>query len=415
MPRHSQARVDPSDSGVSPSNLETNPSEPGSSRMLPRVSDTATEERRHWPALDGVRAVSVLAIITFHADYPSFIKGGFTAVDVFFTLSGFLITWLLVSEVDALGDISFGKFYARRALRLFPALAVVLVAVVLLVIADGGLAPYRHATLFGIPAVLLYVSNWVIAFGKNPAIGGAPILGLLSITWTLAIEEQYYLLWPMTLRKLLKRTSRQRIAGYLIVTAVAEQVARIGIGFSHNMAWDLWADKATVTHTDGLLLGTALALLWTCRKDSKWWPAIQKRIGLIGIAGAVAMALLIVVPGASNIYTNSVWEILMVYATLAVMTSLIALPASVLSHVFALRPLVWIGQRSYGIYLWHLTIIALMYTFALPQKHLHFTRFALEVVGSLVIAGISYRFIEQPFLRRKARFTRVKPEVTSAT
>jgi peptidoglycan/LPS O-acetylase OafA/YrhL len=383
--------------------------------MLLPVSDTATEERRHWPALDGVRAVSVLAIITFHADYPSFIKGGFTAVDVFFTLSGFLITWLLVSEVDKLGDISFSKFYARRALRLFPALAVVLVAVVILVLAYGGLAPYRHATLFGIPGVLLYVSNWVIAFGKNPAVGGAPVLGLLSITWTLAIEEQYYLLWPVTLRKLLKRMSRQRIAAYLIAVAVLEQVARLAIGLAHNQAVDLWADKATVTHTDGLLLGTALALLWTCRKDSKWWPAIERRIGPIGIAGAVAMAILIVVPSASNEYTNSVWEILMVYSTLAVMTSLIALPASILSHVFAWRPLVWIGQRSYGIYLWHLTVIAIMFSVNLPHKHLHFTRFVLEVVVTMLIAGISYRFIEQPFLRRKARFTRVKPEVTPAT
>jgi peptidoglycan/LPS O-acetylase OafA/YrhL len=124
--------------------------------MLPAMPGEESEHRvQHWPAFDGLRAFAVLAVMSFHVHYPTFLKGGYTGVDVFFVLSGFLITSLLMSEHDRFAGINYTKFYARRALRLFPALAVVILVVLVLVLADSHLANFRHATLTGLPFVVL--------------------------------------------------------------------------------------------------------------------------------------------------------------------------------------------------------------------------------------------------------------------
>jgi peptidoglycan/LPS O-acetylase OafA/YrhL len=361
-----------------------------------------------WPALDGVRAIAVMAVMCFHVAYPHFINGGYVGVDVFFVLSGFLITWLLVSEHDRLGGIGFGKFYARRALRLFPALAVVIVTVVVLVLADSGLAVWRHETLVGIPYVVLYTGNWAIAFGS------ALTLGLLSITWTLAIEEQFYLLWPLCLRTLLGRMHRRRIAAFLVVVALVEEVARIFIGLAGHPALSAWADKSTLTHSDGLMLGSAVALMWTCRNEWKAWPSIEKRAGTLGVVAVVVLAVVIAFGKPTTYEGTFLWITLAVYGSAALIIALVARPTGTLSRVLEVQPLQWIGTRSYGCYLWHFPIFAVVLTLNLPQSHLHFVRFAIVFAGTFVVAGLSYRFIEQPFLRRKARFSRVPVEASPA-
>ncbi|HWE68546.1 MAG TPA: acyltransferase [Acidimicrobiales bacterium] len=367
---------------------------------------SSVRQSRNWPSFDGIRAVSVLAIIMFHANYPSFIKGGYVAVDLFFTVSGFLITWLLVSEFDKFGGISYRKFYTRRALRLFPALAVVIVALVILVLADGGLVAWRHLTLVGVPYVVLYTGNWAIAFGN------VLTLGLLSVTWTLAIEEQYYFLWPLALTTMLKRIDRQRIAFFLLGVALLEQVVRFLLGFA-SVSVSEWAQKSTLTHSDGLLLGSALALMWTARASWKLWPAIEKHADVIGATSAVVLGAVMIV-GAAGVhqYVTFLWITLGVYACAALIIALVAKPDSWLSAILSWRPLVWVGKRSYGIYLWHFAMIELVGTWNLPQRHVHFVRFVLEVALTFAIATVSYRFIELPFLNRKTRYSRVSPDIS---
>jgi len=377
--------------------------------MLPPVTGpvaTLTERGRQWPAFDGLRAIAVLAVVVFHAGYPSFIKGGYVGVDVFFVLSGFLITWLLTTEHDALAGIAYGKFYARRALRLFPALAALIVVSIILVTTDGGLAAYRHETLVNLPFVIFYVGNWKIAFGNTLT------LGLLSITWTLAIEEQYYLLWPLGLHKLLTRIDRKQIALGLLAVAVLEQVVRFGMGLSNDIYFNLWADKATVTHSDGLLLGSALALMWTTRTTWKLWPTIEKRANELGLLG-VALVGLTIILGKPDLHTTYVWETVAVYGSVLLVASLVARPTGWISTLLALPPLQWIGKRSYGMYIWHYPVIAIALTLPLPAKHVHFTRFAIEIVATFVITAISYQVIEQPFLRRKVRFARIAQETST--
>ncbi len=370
------------------------------------MTGTPTERGRQWPAFDGLRAIAVLAVVVFHASYPSFIHGGYVGVDVFFVLSGFLITWLLTTERDSLEGISYRKFYARRALRLFPALAALIVVSVILVAADGGLAAYRHETFIGLPWVVFYLGNWPIAWGTSLT------LGLLAITWTLAIEEQYYLLWPLGLNKLLARFDRRRIAAGLIVAAVLEEVVRFVMGLSNDLAINLWADKATVTHSDGLLVGSALALMWTTRATWKLWPTIERRANELGILGAALVGASIIF-GTPNLHTTYIWVTVAVYGTLLLVTSLVARPTSWISTILALAPLQWIGKRSYGMYIWHFPIIALVLTLNLPAKHVHFTRFAIEIVAIFLTTAVSYQVIEQPFLRRKIRFARIPQETTT--
>ena len=352
---------------------------------------TSSIRPRTWPALDGVRAIAVLAVFTFHATYPTFLKGGYVGVDMFFVLSGFLITWLLTSEREQLGSISYGKFYARRALRLFPALYALIIVAAILVELDGGLAGARHTTLIGIPFVILYVGNWSSAFGAYNAV----TLGLLAITWTLAIEEQYYLLWPLALSRLLKRMHHRRIAVILVAVALAEEVLRSGLDLLNKPQLYNWLDRSTLTHSDGLLIGSALALMYTCRGQWKAWPAIRRRADALSVAGALVLAVAIVA-GKPTLHSTGLWETVAVYGSVALLAGLIAQPTSWPSRVLEWWPLQWIGKRSYGIYLWHFTVIVVVLTLNLPQRHLDLYRFVIELVATLVVAGLSFTFIERP-------------------
>ena len=353
-----------------------------------------------------MRAIAVLAVLTFHAAYPKFLKGGYVGVDIFFVLSGFLITWLLTSEHDQLGSVSYGKFYARRALRLFPALYALIIVAVVLVLADGGLSGARHETLVGIPWVFFYIGNWDIAFSSYNIV----VLGLLSITWTLAIEEQYYLLWPLGLTTLLKRMNHQRIAVLLVVVALVEQVGRSLLDLSNNAHLYTWLDKSTLSHSDGLLIGSAFALMYTARDQWKLWPAIQRRANELAVIGAVVLAV-VIVAGKPLVHTAALWVTVAVYGSLLLLAGIIGRPSAWPSRVLEWWPLQWIGKRSYGIYLWHFTVIVVVLSMQshLPVHHRAFIRFVIDVVVSLVVAGVSYEVIERPFLRRKVRFARVHP------
>ena len=373
--------------------------------MLPAMPGEESEHRvQHWPAFDGLRAFAVLAVMSFHVHYPTFLKGGYTGVDVFFVLSGFLITSLLMSEHDRFAGINYTKFYARRALRLFPALAVVILVVLVLVLADSHLANFRHATLTGLPFVVLYIGNWASAFGT------VLTLGLLSITWTLAIEEQFYLLWPLGLSALLRRMNRTRIAHILIGVAVLEMVGRLVLSYA-GVSTE-WLQYSTVTHSDGLLMGSALALLWSSGGEWKAWPTLKKLSTPIGI-GAVAVLAVVLVFGDPKLHLAFFWIALAVLATTALLISLIAQPASPLNKLLSVRPLQWIGKRSYGFYLWHFPILGVVFSLHLPVAHRHTTHFLLVFGATFVIAGLSYRIIERPFLNRKTRFAMVNPDAST--
>jgi len=348
----------------------------------------------HWAALDGMRAFAVIAVMLFHVQQPHFFLGGYVGVDMFFVLSGFLITSLLISERHQFGTVWMGGFYARRALRLFPALALVIAVCAVVVLILGDLSGRRHDTLVGIPFATFFVGNWVLGLADSLK------LGLLNHTWSLAIEEQFYLVWPLTLLVLVRRMSHDAIAAVLLGLAGAESIARLAVvlaGYPWERTYYL-----TIFHSDGLLVGSALALLFTKHRD-----ALARGWNRLVAAGACVLLVLLAVSG-DNTYGREapVWITLAVLATAAVLVNVLTSPLRPLSWVLGSRVAVWIGKRSYGLYLWHIPIYLTLISLVPATQGARDLACAIGFVATFVFAGLSYRYVERWFFHRRGRFER---------
>jgi len=327
---------------------------------------------KHRPELDGLRGIAILLVLGSHMEVPGFADGaGSAGVTLFFVLSGFLITSLLLAEKTRTGRVDLKAFYIRRALRLFPVLAATLVVVAFLAVT--GLMPaeaqegvdYRVALL----GVVFYVANWVAVAGWS--------IGMLGHCWSLAVEEQFYILWP-TLMLLGLRLGRQWLAVILLVLVFLDTPYRLLLdlngGFMHTFV-------GTDSRGDALLLGCVLAIL-----ETRWHTAV----GWLGFAGIGVLAL--TWPGDPGLGA----QILFIPAAAIASTLAVAgCPA-----VLAWRPLAFIGKISYGLYLWH----GLVIWWHLPWP--------VAVPLAIGIACVSFFVLEQRFLRLKDRFARAKPVET---
>jgi peptidoglycan/LPS O-acetylase OafA/YrhL len=309
------------------------------------------------PALDGLRGVAILAVLAWHVGIPGMEGAGQAGVTLFFALSGFLITSILVEEHERAGRINFGRFYRRRAARLLPALVVLLAAASLMVLitrpAGGGIA---------ILASLFYVANWAQASHID--------LFPVQHTWTLSIEEQFYVVWPLLLTALL--LVRRRWALYAIVAGfVASTALRYYFApWAEDRA--LWG---TDTRADALLAGCAVAFLLTQR-----WI----RLPLAAQVAAVAAFGIMIVIGTVPVLLGGGLTIMAISSALLVL-GVATRPWSVLSWA----PLRWVGSISYGLYLWHPFLFNAFS--GLPH---------LVLVGPAVLAAVaSSRWIEQPIIR----------------
>ncbi len=345
---------------------------------------------RHLRALDGLRGVAVLAVLAFHSGATRAV-GGWLGVDVFFVLSGFLITWLLLAEFAAGGRVRFAGFYARRALRLLPALYVVVAAVLLYAV----LAPHPVATQklgWGVVGTLLYVSD------IQAATGHVPVLGLIEHTWSLSIEEHFYLLWPPLL-VLLVRRGGQRVA--LVATVSLA-------GLSALLAPLLWAGAGSVARVyygpdvraQALLVGCALAVLLGGRR----LPS-AKAPQVLSLAGAAAGIGLIVLACTVNFRSAAVYHGgLSVIALLAgvLVAAVVVAPHGWLAALLSIPVLVGLGRISYGLYLWHWPVFLALNQGALGLPWLPTQ--AVRLVVAVGAASASYLLVERRFLRRRHRF-----------
>jgi peptidoglycan/LPS O-acetylase OafA/YrhL len=340
-----------------------------------------TSRPQYWPALDGLRAVAVSLVIGYHASGA--LGNGYLGVDVFFVLSGFLITSLLLREQDATGRIDIGAFYLRRVLRLYPALVVVCVAVT-----AAALVLNHHVrdVVLGALTSLLYVANVWEYSGHETY--------LLQHTWTLALEEQFYLVWPILLIAALRRHS----AAWLI-----------GAGWVAIEIADKVAGEPPVLHTyvraAGLPLGCALAVV--ARRDRVVrtlrplaGPCLLaivvlacSRVNLAGVltGWSVSLAAVLTVPVVAGLAPTS-------------STRAAAEPRGAgvwLVAILGSVPARWLGRRSYGLYLWHFPVLSVAIN-QVPARVPLAARDLLGVAVSLVVAAGSYRLIEAPFLCRNA-------------
>jgi len=365
-----------------------------------------------WPALDGLRAVAVAAVFAYHLN-PRWLPGGFLGVDVFFVLSGFLITSLLLDEWRRVRTIRVGAFYRRRARRLLPGLYLMVITVILV---TGVVARFELSRLRGdVIAALAYATNWTQILWNQSYFAALRPPSFLEHLWSLAIEEQFYLVWPLILLVCLK-ANRRNLALTIALAAVAASTILMAVLYSpvHDPSRVYYGSD---THGAPILLGAAVAIA-----RSNWLRSraqVQRRhraeprsggsVNLLALGGAAVVGYFMARVGYldSGLYRGG-------FLVVAVATALLVLAAvqtgSVAARLLGSRWLRWIGVRSYGIYLWHWPIIQL----TRPDLHPWFSGATLNVarVGlTLLAATISYRLVEAPirqhglsiFLRRADR------------
>jgi peptidoglycan/LPS O-acetylase OafA/YrhL len=342
-----------------------------------------------------VRAIAVLAVIAFHASYGR-IRGGYLGVEMFFVLSGFLITTLLLDEWAELRTVKLRHFYARRAARLFPALAITIVGVYAVYLV-GHNGPNIRTALLGLLEVVFYVGNWGSAFGHN-------ILGPLGHTWSLAIEEQFYVIFPILLLLALRRGWRPRTLVVVAAGLIAASWLERALFSIHNDAFAYFrSDARAGTLVLGVLLGVVLAT-----------PRGRMILGRVASAPIAAFALGVIVV-ATVITGRGLIAYGVVLPVVAIGTAIIiahiVTGASLVTKGLALRPLRWIGRRSYGLYLYSFPIVYYVNSQRLRSGHAEeeAVRFGL----AFAVAACSYRFVEAPILRR-VRFKRVRHGAPSA-
>jgi len=345
--------------------------------------------RPYAPGLDGVRAIAVTAVVTYHLG-ASWLPGGFLGVDIFFVLSGYLITTLLRDEWDRTGRVDIRRFYLRRARRLLPALYLMLTTVVFptAVIAPGQLGRLRGDVI----SALFYVTNWTQILWSRSYFRALGPPSLLEHLWSLAVEEQFYFTWPLVL--VICLAAKRRAAPLVVAT--------LGAGLSALLMAVLYTpghDPSRVyygsdTHAAPLLIGAAFSLTQSDR--SRWGMGWRRDLPALAGASVLAYYIFNVKYLDSALYRGG--YIVVGLATVLVIRAAVR-PETITSRVLALPALRWIGLRSYAIYLWHWPIIQLTRPGAHPSVPTPFLDL-YRILLTLTAAGVSYRFLEHPIRTR---------------
>ena len=344
-----------------------------------------------YAGLDGLRALAVATVILFHLS-PGGLPGGYVGVDVFFVISGFLITALLLRERKDSGTIRLGAFWARRARRLLPALfLLLLVCGAAAWLVRGDVLVHLGRQLLG---AATFSSNWV-AIGSGQSYFDETTPELFRNLWSLAVEEQFYLVWPFVILLLALVRARWVRVAVVALLAVASAAAMWSVFVPGADATRVY--YGTDTHAFGLAIGAVLALgAW------RLGPRVGTVVGLFGVAGIVAAAVLLPAD-ASVTYRGGLFAVA-VASALAILGAI----SSPLGRALDVAPLRWVGRRSYGLYLWHWPVFVLVEA-ALPTwERTGTTGWALGGIAlgiTVVAAALSYRFVEQPIRRNGFRAT----------
>ena len=357
----------------------------------------STSSNRYIHSVDGLRAVAVIAVLLYHLGID-WIPGGFLGVDLFFVISGYVITGLILDSIDKSERLDLRAFYLSRIRRLVPALIAMVVLTTLYI---GVYAPETvRRFLNDLPYVFTGTMNWALVNREQDyfeTIGRPP---LLQHTWSLAVEAQFYLVWPLVLLFVLRYFGKKNISFVALAIAVASGLAL----FLYSVQIDIKESAVshvyfgTDTHSIGLFLGAALAVSW---KPQNLTKEITKRaqdfvdlIGVFGFLGLLSAFLFI------NESDPTLYRIAFPLTALFGCATLISVihPASRFAPILSTRPALWIGERSYGIYLWHWIVFQL----TRPSIDLvgdDWALYSLRVLIVFALADISYRYIETPIRR----------------
>jgi peptidoglycan/LPS O-acetylase OafA/YrhL len=358
---------------------------------------------QYIPAIDGLRALAVIAVMFYHLGF-SWIPGGFLGVDLFFVISGYVITRLLLDSIAQSGGLDLRGFYLARARRLLPAL---LFTVVTTTIAIGIWAPDTIKRFISdLPFALTGTMNWWLVAREQDyfeSIGRPP---LLQHTWSLAVEAQFYLVWPLILYFILKKLGKNRIPLAALMIAAASGIALLIVSLSldsSNTSKVSHIYFGTDTHSIGLFLGAALAVSWipqnfTTQVSKKAQDFIDG-VGVFGFIGILATFLLI--DESQPTLYKIAFPLAAIFGAAIIMS--VVHPASRFAPILENPVLIWIGQRSYAIYLWHWIIFQV----TRPTVDLAGQTWALYSLRILIVfalADISLRYVEIPIRRGAIKY-----------
>jgi peptidoglycan/LPS O-acetylase OafA/YrhL len=356
----------------------------------------------YMPGIDAMRALAVLAVFGYHAGLD-WVPGGFLGVDVFFVISGYLITSLLLREFRGTGHLEIGRFWLRRARRLLPAVGV-LIAVAMIVSAIA--EPDKIGQIRGDAlASLFYFANWHFIYDHTSYFEQFGRPSLFTHLWSLSVEEQFYLFWPLIFAAGMKLFGRGRLLIGVLAGAVGSVVlAWILFDPGHDASRVYYG---TDTHAVGLLAGVALALVWSpteLRVHKSFGPLVGPILDAVGV---ISLGYLILSFAHVHDYDLALWH--GGYGWIAIATVLllaaVAHPAARLGGIIGRPALLWLGLRSYSFYLWHWPVLAMTrpgVDIDLPRGIL----IPLQLIACLILADLSYRFVELPF-NGKAKLPRM--------
>lgn len=348
---------------------------------------------QHIPAIDGLRAIAVAAVIFYHLGF-SWIPGGFLGVDLFFVISGYVITRLLLDSIARSGGLDLRGFYKARARRLLPPMIfmIIVTAFYITIWAQDSVRRFLSDVFFSLTGTM----NWWLVFKEQDyfeAIGRPP---LLQHTWSLAVEAQFYLVWPVLLLLILKRFGKKVIP----VAALAIALISGAVLFYVSLQLDASSEVShiyfgTDTHSIGLFLGAALAVSWIPQNfKSEVSHRAQNFIDFIGVFGLVGiLASFLLIDESSPTAYKIAFPLAAIFGV-AIITSIVH-PASRFAPILNNRVLLWIGERSYAIYLWHWVIFQI----TRPRVDLDgndWALIALRLLVVLALADISLKLVELP-------------------
>jgi peptidoglycan/LPS O-acetylase OafA/YrhL len=355
---------------------------------------TGVKRLPYMPGLDGLRAIAVLAVFVYHfQNGGGWLPGGFLGVDVFFVISGYLITSLLLSEFRREGRVDLVAFWLRRARRLLPAVGV-LIAVVMVAGAFfdlGQISTLRGQAL----ASMAYVTNWDLILSHQSYFDQFARPSLFRHLWSLAVEEQFYLLWPIAFAFFMTRFGQRRVVIGVICGAIASSLLMAILFDPVNPNRVFYG---TDTRATPLLIGVALAFFWHPEKlkarTGTLAPVALNVIGAIGLS-MVAITFLTVHDYEISLYHGgflllSIWTAMLIAA--------LAHPAATIGRTLGNPGMRWLGVRSYSFYLWHWPVLELTRPGIDVPLHGPIL-FALQLGLTLALADLSYRYVEQPFRR----------------
>ena len=350
---------------------------------------------RYIPAIDGLRGLAVVAVMLYHLGF-TWIPGGFLGVDLFFVISGYVITRLLLDSIARSGGLDLRAFYKARIRRLFPPLVFMIIATSIYI---GIWAPETMRRFVSdSPFSLLGVMNWWLVFRHTDYFDSISRPPLLQHTWSLGVEAQFYLLWPLILLLTVRYLGKRKIPGAALLIAAVSGITLLVVSFKVDAASASQISHVyfgTDTHSIGLFLGAALAVSWIPQNLKE---DVEKRaqdfidgIGVVGFIGMIATFLFI------DETDPTLYKLAFPLAGIfgcAIITSIVH-PASRFAPLLSSKIAVWIGERSYSIYLWHWVVFQL----TRPAVDIEGSAWALTALRILIVfalADISLRFVELP-------------------